>query len=437
MFIGAIESEFRRWFDLNKEAFRGRTLFIGCSGNFTIEQLLGSVAGAVHSNDVSIYSHFVGHHLAGQPVTCAIKDPDYEWLRPSLEANLGAAVVLLFELLKWDPAKNIYNKRIYDYLRGEWQAQFEATATRVEQAKAIARVTTYRSSDIWDFVDEAGTIDPAGVFLAFLPFYKGGYEKLYRKLSSILSWQEPRYQIIDAARKAKLIERIKRFDHVFIDDVEYPAEPAVMLKKKTATKSMWLYSNMPVKRLLVQAHHNYKPTHYPQLTAADLPAVTPDSVVTIKRVTSAEVNYYRNRYLAKNILFADGQWSYLFFLDGKLFGFAILALSKFGGDGLYLMSDFVVPVEDSRLSKLLAWLLQSTHFRDVAEEQVLARVPTLDTTAFTERAVSMKYRGVFELIKRGEQPGGKKFLQYRTATGLHSDQEAIRKWIRSRKSSKK
>jgi hypothetical protein len=253
MFIGATESEFRRWLSLNKECFRGRTLFVGCSGNFTIEQLLGEVAGAMHSNDVSIYTHFLGTRLAGQPVTCAIKDPAYEWLRPSLEANLGAAVVLLFELLKWDPAKNTYNKRIYDYLRGDWQAQFEATVARVEQAKAIARVTSFRSSDIWDFVDEAQRIDPEGVFLAFLPFYKGGYEKLYKKLDSILSWDSTQYEIIDAAKKAKLIEKIKRFDHVLIDDVEYPAEPAVMLKRKRPTKQMWLYSNMDVKHLLVRS----------------------------------------------------------------------------------------------------------------------------------------------------------------------------------------
>lgn len=433
MFIGAIESEFRRWFRLNAEVFRDRTLFVGCSGNFTIEQLLGDMAGAVHSNDVSIYTHFLGHHLAGQDMPVQVKDPQFAWLQPYLDRNAGAAIVLLFELMKWNPEKNIFSSRVYHAIRDNWDANFDKTVERVEKAKATCRITTFRSSDIWDFVDEAAGLDPRGVFLAFLPFYKGGYEKLYQRLEAILTWQPPRYEIIDAPRKALLIERIKSFDYVFIDDVEYPAEKAVMLKRKTATKRMLLYSNMAVKHVLVQPHTRSRPTYYPQLTAEDLPAITPASAIVIKRVKSDEINYYRNRYLAKGIVFCDGSWSFLFFIDGKLFGFAIATLSKFGGSGLYLLSDFAIPLEDARLSKLLLLLLQGVHFRAVVEELVLASVPSLYTTAFTERAVSMKYRGVWKLEKRGVGEDGKKFLNYSTQTGLHTDSEAIEKWIKSKK----
>jgi hypothetical protein len=50
--------------------------------------------------------------------------------------------------------------------------------------------------------------------------------------------------------------------------------------------------------------------------------------------------------------------------------------------------------------------------------------------------VSMKYRGVFTLTKRGEQEGGKKFLNYETATALHSDRQAIEKWMTYKQSSR-
>ena len=180
MFVGAIEAEFRRWFSLNSPAFAGRTLFVGCSGNFTVEQLVGSVAGQVHSNDVSIYTHFLGHHLAGQAHEWRIKAAEWKWLAPYFDLNPGAAMVLLFELLKWDPARNAYNRRIHDHMRGSWDSQFAQTVERVEKAKITSRVTSYRSSDIWDFVDEARGIDRAGIFVAFLPFYRGGYERLYK-----------------------------------------------------------------------------------------------------------------------------------------------------------------------------------------------------------------------------------------------------------------
>lgn len=59
----------------------------------------------------------------------------------------------------------------------------------------------------------------------------------------------PRYEIIDQKRKDAIIEKVRRFDHVIIDDVQHDSgSPAVMLKQKTATKQMWLYSNMDVGR---------------------------------------------------------------------------------------------------------------------------------------------------------------------------------------------
>jgi hypothetical protein len=419
----------------NREVFRGRTLFVGCSGNFTIEQLLGEYAGAVHSNDISIYSHFVGHHLTGQRVRWAIRDSAWAWLQPYCERNLAATVVMLFELLKLKPESNLYNRRVYGQLLSAWEDNFPRTCENLERAQASAHITSYRSSDIWDFVDEARTLDPGGIFLAFLPFYKGGYERLYRKLAEILDWDPPRYEIIDAARKAQLITKIQSFDYVTIDDVFYPEAPAVMLKQKTTSKQMWLYSNLPVEHLLVQQHTRSKASYYPLLTEAGVALVTPRSKVTIKRVAADEFNYFRNRYLAKTIQFTNGVWPFLFFIDEQLFGFVIGNVDQYGGYGLYILSDFTLPIPGSRISKLLVLLLQSTHFRDVVQELLMRPVPDLDTTAFTDHPVSMKYRGAWELTKRGVS-NGKKFLTYHTLTGIHSDREAITKWMKSRKNSK-
>lgn len=430
MFVGAIEAEFRRWLDLNKEAFRGRNLYLGCSGNFTIEQILGPVAGGIHSNDVSIYSHFLGHYLAQAPFDATVKLDEWKWIEPFLEANPGAAIVLLFELLKWERCKNFFEKRIYDEMLATWEYRFEKTVENVDRAKELCRLTTYRSSDIFDFCDEALTIDPNGIFLAFLPFYKGGYERLYKRLDEILEWDRPKYEIIDAARKAAIVEKVKRFDHVIIDDVEHPGEPAVMLKRKTETKQMWLYSNLPVEHVLVQNHPRMEPSYYPMLTDADIDSISEDSVITYRKVKAAEMNYYRNRFLAKRIDFRDGGWNYLVFVDGRLFGFCIVSLSKYGDAGMYVMSDFVVPMPKSnRLSKLMLLLMQSVEFRDMCQDLILSRVPTLYTTAFTDKPVSMKYRGLWELAKRGEDKDGKKFLNYQTATGLHTGREALSKWL--------
>ena len=62
---------------------------------------------------------------------------------------------------------------------GKWEWAFEKTMESVDQAKALCKISTYRSSDIWDFADEAQRLDPDGVF-GFLLVYKGGYEKLHK-----------------------------------------------------------------------------------------------------------------------------------------------------------------------------------------------------------------------------------------------------------------
>ena len=432
MLVGAIESEFRRWFDLNKAVFQGRTLHIGCSGNFTIEQLLGPVAGAVHSNDVSIYSHILGHHLAGQETWCRIKDPAWEWLGVFLGENPGACIVLLFELLKWERQKNFYEKRIFTEMQATWEYRFEKTVERVEEAKRICRIASYRSSDIFDFADAALEIDPQGVFLAFLPFYKGGYERLYKRLDEILDWPRPVYGVIDQERKAQIVEKVRRFDHVIIDDVEHPGDQPVMLKRKTATKQMWLYSNLRLDRVLVQSHTKAEPLYFPLLNEQDAEQIRSDTPVVFERVKAKHINYYRNRFLAKGIEFQDGTWNFFVLVGGKLVGFLILSLAKWGESSkIYVMSDFVVPLAPNvRLAKLLLLLMQSVEFKDLCESLTLNRIQTLYTTAFTEKPVSMKHRGIWELAKRGEDSSGRKFLNYQTVAGQRTVQGAVATWIR-------
>lgn len=439
MFIGEIESDFRRFLALNREFFRARTLFVASSGNFGVEQLLGETAGAVHSNGISIYSHFLGHQLRGTGAAGTIADPAWAWLQPYFETNPGAAVVLLYELLKWDPEKNHYSRRFYEALRETWDERFIETAKRIEGAKTRTHLTTYRTSDPFEFLAVARDLDPEGVVVLILPLLKGGFGSsgVLQKLNKIIGWHAPAVARIAGAHKAELLARLKNFAYVLIDDADPAAtDEPVMVKRKVDGKHRLVYSNLSLARVLVAPHTGMKETNYPLLTVEDMARVTPESIVTIKRVGSNEINFFRNLYLAKTIVFRDGTWSFCFFIDGKLFGFAIANLDKYGDYGLYMLSDFTITIERSKLSKLLLLLLQSTHFRDVVQELLMRPIPNLITTAFTDKPVSMKYRAAWELQKRGVAPDGKKFLNYQTETGLHTDREAIVKWMKFRKKSK-
>ncbi len=66
MFIGSINRYMRAAVEAAAQGWRGRPVYVACSGNFTVERILACHGvGAIHSNDVSIYSCAPGRHLAG------------------------------------------------------------------------------------------------------------------------------------------------------------------------------------------------------------------------------------------------------------------------------------------------------------------------------------------------------------------------------------
>ena len=60
------------------------------------------------------------------------------------------------------------------------------------------------------------------------------------------------------------------------------------------------------------------------------------------------------------------------------------------------------------------------------ESKTLQRYAAIRTQVFTEKAISMKYRGIYKLVKRA--PGK---LTYRAAVRSESLQEIYREWFRN------
>ena len=96
---------------------------------------------------------------------------------------------------------------------------------------------------------------------------------------------------------------------------------------------------------------------------------------------------------------------------------------------MYMMADFPIPhTQYKRLSKLMIMLAVSGETRRVLERLREYRLTNVVTTAFTARPVSMKYRGVFDLVKRGEK-NGQPFIQYRAAYNTLSWRETMTEWL--------
>jgi hypothetical protein len=82
----------------------------------------------------------------------------------------------------------------------------------------------------------------------------------------------------------------------------------------------------------------------------------------------------------------------------------------------------------ARLSKLVLQMAVAGQTRRLVERIRQIRTRTLTTTAFTDRAVSMKYRGVLQLYKRGQTKEGQKFLVYSSAFNTRTWTETLTQW---------
>jgi hypothetical protein len=425
-FIGSINAETRKWLGNNGPAFDGREVWVGCSGAFTVEQILSRYApkARIRGNDVSLYSSALGAYLAGQPFNLTVKEEKFAWLEPYLidvEAR-AATVMVLFEVLKYEKADNLFKRRHWAHYLNNFQGFHQATVARLRERKQEVRLEAYTTRDIFDLLDE---IPKDAVAIAFLPTYAGGYERMFKRLEEIFDWDRPDYALIDEDRKKRILTRMTERDYLYLDDREWQGLPLVAAVRKARMKPVFIYSNMAALRkgvLKQQRHAEFVP--FARLGDED--EIRPDSKLTLTPTTNRVVNYYRDVYLSKGVgIPADGEVPLVAAVDGKVFGFLIYSRMQGGGD-VYLLADFVVnSIRYRRLAKLLLLTTQTREVRRLLEEKFLLEIPKCRTMVFTDKPVSMKYRGLYKLARR--DPGK---LVYETEMGILDLSEVIPLWLK-------
>ena len=443
-FIGAINDKLRRFFSTCAPLLEGRTCYIGCSGNFTIEQIISRQCptAVLHSNDVSLYSSAIGHLLAGVPFRMEVTNPELTWANEYMAVSPASAVatmLLLLEMLKYEKRKNPFSERMWQaYLprpslsgsaapTSGFSPLLARTLAKLTTACASIRIASYTMSDVPDYYP----VPPGsgGVAIGFLPTYTGGYEKLFARLEESISWDRPSYELLTEERRELTISRMAQGDFILYDD--RPRDmPCVARVDLFGRRTVFIYSNLDFKHGLFRKKINEKVPRFDLLMPDD--EIAPTAPVSVTEVDLPTLNHYRNMYLSKKIQPGSGGPCYLVFAGNKLFGFLIFqAYSQKGGskNEIYLLSDFVVPsTRYSRLAKLLLMVTQCQDLKTILSEKQIRDYKAILTTAFTDAPVSMKYRGVYELKKRGEG-----FLNYRTEFNSTTFKEVIRLWMKKYK----
>lgn len=409
MFTGSVCSHAREWFKTNAKVFAGRRVLCGCCGNFTIETVLSQTPeppSCIISNDVSLYSSALGAYYSNaEPLTLTIRREGFDWLYPYLTNSLATAatMVVLLELAPFSNARTAYHKRMAGQITHGFARYHQAACEKLGRRKEVLRIDQYQACDVKAFVERKERED---IFLSFMPTYSGGYERLYKFLDELFDWPaRPTYELMTPERKTELLGRMaEQGGYVHVDDVRRDNLPLVAIIEGGHSRPVFIHSNLP--GVGSEVYHRAKHTH----ARPQVPLLNPEAEITQDEVgfimlNTAEFAWFRDQYLNKGITPADPQWRFGVCVGGALVG--VLGWSRgYDGQSYYLMCDVAVSSQRyCRLSKLVCLAANTNEMRRILRQQTGRLWDSFQTTAFTHKPVSMKYRGILELVGRNAKEG--------------------------------
>ena len=400
------------------------SVYVCCSGSFRVDRAIKTKWPTVRliSNDVSLYSVALGRLLMNQPfpilftgrlafIEKMVEEKDFE--------NRVAALMVGHEMATYK-GKNEWAKSHFQHYVDSFTSHLSKAREKLVIYSSKTKIDGFEACDFRAHA-EAARENNGGV-VAFPPTYKKGYERIYKFVDDNTEWSRPDYEVWDPDDLDDWVKglRSRHVPYCVFADRKLDGLKPITAYLADGRRAVYSYSNSTRSSILSTTHRS-EPFQYEPL---DLDQLTAQSVVSLVRTDSAKLNFLKDRYLAKGISHVPGDMNFLVYLDGTLAGAFIYAREKFGaGNRVYLLSDFSTSRE-RRLSKLIALLSTARLPVSVFETRSLMRVLTVATTAFTDKPVSMKYRGVFKLASR--KPG---MLNYHSHVRSEDPQTLYRLWF--------
>ena len=403
--------------------------YVVCSGEFTIERTLRleGFEGRIFGNDVSLYSCMLGRYFSGQGVDYKIVDPEHQWMFDYVEGSdeekdeIKAATILLLQDYLTRFAREQRG------IRGGWENSLKKVRAKVRLAKEELRLDGFTETDLAVLVDK---IPKSSTILASPPTYLSGYEKMYKGLDEAVWWESPDYEIWEPEESMdELVDKLENRPCVLYSDRD--DLPLDLVGQITQPRHRVFYTyttlNLPTHSLHKKAVE-CKPCGFEFLTLDN-----PVEDVSISRLENVTLFHYRDVWLEKvRDACRSIDVGYGLFSGGRIFGVVgftgagsrTLRIKSSEPTSLNLAFSVVIP-NKRRLAKLALMITKTTEMQTLLEDFCLRRVTLLNTTVFTNKPVSMQYRGVYKLIERDSK---KPVLKYQSEAGLFSVEEAVSTW---------
>lgn len=401
-------------------------VFVCCSGSFRMEQALAAKHPElrVHSNDVSLLSSALGYAAVGH----------------SLEFKFTGKLAFLEELLTGMDPRYRLGALMVAVQMGHFNGKHEFGRKHLEHYEAnapdyVARATeklpaylerlkiaSFTSCDFTDHAQRA--VEQDAVIIGWPPTRAGGYEHLYRLVNQNTEWEEPAYNVWKPAKLGPWLDDLDAADarYCVCADHELEGRKAAALYSPGRGRSVYLYTSRPRAASLRRVTPPARAFRYEPVVTS---ALTKRTRVEVVQIGHREMNFLKDKYLASGLVHSDGMMWSIVLLDGKLAGGFIYSMSQMGEvDVIYLLCDFAV-ARDARLSKLIAMLATGQDAVSKWERARVTRISRIFTTAFTDKPVSMKYRGIYDLV--GRKPG---FLNYASPVRRVANRAIYADWWR-------
>ena len=425
MFVGAVPKPVVEQITRIVPFDRWRRVFIGCSGSFRVD---GSIKRAfpdveVHSNDVSLLSCAIGELLVGRSFELRFKER-LAFIEETLDGcnfrERVAGLLIALDMAKYKGA-NEWARSHFQHYQTNFLMFHEAAVAKLEGYLEATVIDEFHAGDFRDQAKRAAEM--GGGIAAFPPTYKAGYERMYKFIDEGTEWDPPSYDIWDPTKVGDWIHELHEESLpycILTDNLIEGLEPTTLFET-ARQKPVYTYANVDQSSFRRQSTRS-QPFRYDPIEPENMAL---KSEVIVAAADSARMNFLKDEFLAPGIAHSSGEMNFLVYVDGMLCGGFIYARSKFGvHDKIYLLSDFSISRE-RKISKLIAMVVTSREVVRLFELKHVVRINAIQTTAFTKKPVSMKYRGIYKLTSR--KPG---MINYESETRPDSCQSVYRDWFR-------
>ncbi|MCB1423181.1 MAG: hypothetical protein KDJ69_12095 [Nitratireductor sp.] len=423
-----------------------KSCYVGCSGTFTFERAIGKRYPKLpmHGNDVSLLSGVLSGIAMGKPERFEFRERLAHWepmLDGASEMERAGALILALYLGRVYGGKSEHAKRHWLYYENRFPDYVKKGTEQIRALVHELNLASYFPGDFRAHLRKG--IQEGGGVIVSAPFISGWYEKWFKFINENIAWNEPSYDLWNPDRFPELMQEIEESGAPYvmvyknkIEDGKLACYHRVGMKPK-----FFVYSNSQRTGSVVD--HNSSGTGTPfRFKPVDIEDIDADTKVEIVRCKAGYADYIKGLYLQENIPWTSGPLNFLIYLDDMLAGILTFSMPKHNigshktTEYVYLLSD-TCTTRFGRVSKLIAMLACQSDVLREASHRLLHRRPikAVVTTVRSNHPVSMKYRGIYKILKKqeadaNERSGARFIINYEGHPREQSPQEVYAEWFK-------